>query len=134
MRAIALDIGNRYIGIAMQDHASDITYRYSTLDRKKEDVFLLLNKICSEENIDTIVAGIPYHVEDGSETEQTRLTRAFLVELKNKIKSVLNIVEIDETLTSKEAKRTLAIEGAQATEEHAEAARILLAEYLALGR
>ncbi|MEO6077203.1 MAG: Holliday junction resolvase RuvX, partial [Candidatus Andersenbacteria bacterium] len=78
--------------------------------------------------------GVPYHVEDGSETQQTKLTRDFLSELKNKLELALDIVEIDETLTSKEAKRTLAIEGAQATEEHAEAARILLAEYLALGR
>jgi len=132
-RALALDIGNRYIGVAMQDHASTITYRHATIDRKKENPYVSIQNICESEKVDTVVVGIPYHVEDGSETNQTRITRDFIADFKNINLMALNIVEMDETLTSKEAKRLLAIEGGSNTEEHAEAARILLAEYLGSG-
>ena len=128
---LALDIGNRYIGIAAVDHSGKIPYRYTTIDRKKEDVFAALKKICEQEHITTIVAGVPFHVEDGSETQQTKKTRAFIAELKTVLTDISEYVEIDETLTSQEAKRLLGIEGASADQEHAEAARILLSEYLA---
>lgn len=128
---IALDIGGRYIGIATMDHSGKIPYRYATIDRKKEDAFGVLKNICAQEQVFTIVAGVPFHVEDGSETQQTIRTRAFIDELKKALPEVREYVEIDETLTSQEAKRLLAIEGAPISEEHAEAARILLSEYLA---
>lgn len=131
MSVIALDIGGRYIGIAALDHAGEITYRHSTIDRKEQDAFEVLQDICDTEDVDTIVAGVPYHVEDGSETEQTSITRAFITELKDRLTMPVDIVEIDETLTSQEARSRLRVEGAAVSEEHAEAARLLLAEYLA---
>ncbi|HSX25217.1 MAG TPA: RuvX/YqgF family protein [Candidatus Andersenbacteria bacterium] len=128
---IALDIGGRYIGIAALDHSGKIPYRFKTIDRKQESALDAIKKICEQEDVITIVAGVPYHVEDGSETEQTRKTRAFIAELKSILPEAIDYIEIDETLTSQEAKRLLGIEGAPAAEEHAEAARILLSEYLA---
>lgn len=128
---IALDIGGRYIGIATVDHSGRIPYRYATIDRKKEDAIVALKKVCEQEAITHIVAGVPFHVEDGSETDQTRKTREFISQLKTALPDILEYIEIDETLTSQEAKRLLQIEGAAASEEHAEAARILLSEYLA---
>ncbi|OGY36004.1 MAG: hypothetical protein A3E36_04260 [Candidatus Andersenbacteria bacterium RIFCSPHIGHO2_12_FULL_45_11b] len=127
---VALDIGNRYIGIATVDHSGKIPYRYATIDRKSEDALAALKKICDEEKISIIVAGVPFHVEDGSETDQTRKTREFIAQLKTVLPDILEYIEIDETLTSQEAKRLLGIEGAPIAEEHAEAARILLYEYL----
>ena len=127
---IALDIGGRYIGIAALDHAGKIPYRFSTIDRKKDDAMTVLKNICDQENVATIVAGVPFHVEDGSETEQTKKTRIFIAELKSTLPEAIDYVEIDETLTSQESKRLLGIEGASIIEEHAESARILLSEYL----
>ena len=40
---------------------------------------------------------------------------------------------MDETLTSKEAKQTLSIEGADVSQEHAEAARLILQDFLIHG-
>ena len=128
---LALDIGGRYIGIATVDHSGKIPYRYATIDRKQQDAFEELKKICEKETITHVVAGVPFHVEDGSETQQTVKTREFIAQLKSVLPNILEYIEIDETLTSQEAKRLLGIEGAAITEEHAEAARILLSEYLA---
>ena len=128
---IALDIGGRYIGVATVDHSGKIPYRFATIDRKQEDAFKKIKQICEQEQITRIVAGVPFHVEDGSETQQTIKTREFIAQLKAVLPDILEYIEIDETLTSQEAKRLLGIEGAASTEEHAEAARILLSEYLA---
>ncbi len=128
---IALDIGDRYIGIATLDHSGKIPYRLKTIDRKKDEAIAVLKSICEQEQVSTIVAGMPYHVEDGSETKQTEKTRIFIAELRTVLPEAIDYVEIDETLTSQEAKRLLGIEGVALREEHSEAARILLSEYLA---
>ena len=131
MRILALDIGDRYIGIAATDHIDFFAYRYGTIDRKTQHAFLVLANIVKKEQIQTIIFGIPYHVEDGSETEQTRKTRAFAASLQDALGSSVKYEEQDETLTSHEAKRNLQDAGSSMSEEHAEAARILLSEYIA---
>lgn len=130
MNAIGLDVGDRYIGVAAMDHTDAIAYRYATIDRKESDALADITAIISSTGADTIIIGVPYHVEDGSETLQTTKTRDFIVHLRASLHSSLKIVELDETLTSREARRMLTVEGADPSEEHAEAARILLQEFL----
>lgn len=135
MKALALDIGDRYIGIAATDHVDEtLAYRYGTIDRKKEDAFTVLAGMVAKESIDTLILGIPYHVEDGSETEQTRKTKDFISALKERLGSSVGYIEVDETLTSFQAKENLKTEGIAATQEHAEAARVMLKEYLVSSR
>ncbi len=132
MKPLALDIGGRYIGIAAADHVdSSLAYRYGTIDRKVQDVFAALKEMIQKEGIDTLVLGIPYHVEDGSETQQTKKTREFIAQLKEALEKSISYIEVDETLTSLAAKENLKGEGADMKEEHAEAARVMLQEYLA---
>lgn len=133
MRAIALDVGDRYIGVAAQDHTDAIAYRYATLDRKQQDVFQELQDITRKELIDTIVVGVPYHIEDGSETQQTHKTRAFIDSLKENLPSAIPVIEVDETLTSRQARESLKEEGVDVSQEHAEAARIILQEFISHG-
>lgn len=133
MRALSLDVGDRYIGVAATDHSDPIAYRYTTLDRTAQDPFVELPRIVASEAVDTVVVGVPYHVEDGSETEQTKKTRHFIATLQRALGDTVRIVEMDETLTSREAKRTLAAEDADSSQEHAEAARIMLQEYISQG-
>lgn len=134
-RILALDIGDRYVGIAATDHIDEsLAYRYGTLDRKGEDVLSALADIIHKESIDTLILGVPYHVEDGSETAQTRKTKDFINAVKGKFGSSVGYVEVDETLTSLQAKENLKIEGIDNTEEHAEAARVMLKEYLVHSR
>jgi putative transcription antitermination factor YqgF len=131
MNIAALDIGNRYIGVAMTDHVdSKLAYRFATIDRKTQDVFLRLQEIVTNESVSKLLLGVPYHVEDGSETQQTKTTKAFIARVQEKLGSDIEYVEVDETLTSRAAKENLQLEGIDASEEHAEAARIMLQEYI----
>ncbi len=131
MKTFALDIGNRYVGIAATDHVdSNLAYRYGTIDRKTQDALVVLFDYIKKESIDTLVLGIPYHMEDGSETQQTAKTREFISQIKEKLGQSINYVEVDETLTSRAAKENLQYEGVDANQEHAEAARIMLQEFV----
>lgn len=135
MKALALDIGDRYIGLSVTDHVDEtLAYRYGTIDRKTQDAVFELQTIIQKESIDTLILGVPYHVEDGSETAQTKKTKDFISALKEKLGSSLMYVEVDETLTSLAAKENLKAEGLDMAQEHAEAARVMLAEYLATNR
>lgn len=133
-RVLALDIGDRYIGIAATDHMDFLAYRYGTIDRKTQHAFSVLADIVKKEQIQKIIFGIPYHLEDGSETEQTRKTKDFINAMKGKFGSSVGYVEVDETLTSFQAKENLKSEGIDNTQEHAEAARVMLKEYLVHSR
>lgn len=131
MKLLALDIGNRYIGVATTDHVDvSLAYRFATIDRKTQDVFSVLQTIVDQENVTLFVVGIPYHVEDGSETQQTKTTKEFIAALKERFGSVMKYIEVDETLTSRAAKENLKYEGGDEKQEHAEAARIMLQEYI----
>lgn len=129
-RAIALDVGDRYIGVAATDHTDAIAYRYATIDRTLLDPLIALADVVRAESIEKIIIGVPYHVEDGSETQQTQKTRAFIQELRSALPHTLTYIEVDETLTSSQAKSNIAVEGVSEKEEHAEAARMMLEEYL----
>lgn len=127
---IALDVGDRYVGIAATDHADAIAYRYATLDRTILNPFIAIADIVRAEAIVRIVVGVPYHVEDGSETAQTAKTKEFIQMLQESLSPRVEIVEVDETLTSAQARANLKQEGASEKEEHAEAARLMLQEYI----
>ena len=132
MKPLALDIGDRYIGLATTDHADkSLVYRYGTIDRKFQDAISVLQDAITKESIDTFILGVPYHVEDGSETAQTKKTLAFIDSLKAKFGSQLSYIEVDETLTSLAAKENLKGEHGSIHDEHAEAACVMLREYLA---
>lgn len=131
-RAIALDVGDRYVGIAATDHIDAIAYRYATIDRKQSEPFSVILDIVKKESIQEIVIGVPYHVEDGSETEQTKKTLDFISQLKEHVGSGVSYIQVDETLTSSQAKQNLKELGTSVHEEHAEAARLMLQEYLSL--
>ncbi len=131
MKPLALDIGDRYIGIATTDHVDEsLAYRYATIDRRVQDALRVLADMVAKESVDTLILGIPYHVEDGSETAQTKKTKEFIATLQKTFGSQLQYIEVDETLTSRQAKENLKEEGMDMTHEHAEAARVMLKEYL----
>ncbi len=134
MNPLALDIGNRYIGVAVVDHVDpSLAYRYGTIDRMTQDVLFELERIITAKSVTTLVLGVPYHMEDGSETVQTKTTREFISSIQEALGSSVTYVEVDETLTSHAARENLRHEGLDTTQEHAEAARIILQEFLARG-
>lgn len=112
-RAIGLDLGTRRIGVAICDDARTVATPYRTVrrvgDRKAEHGEI--GEIAASEDATLIVVGLPLSL-DGSEGPAARLIRS---EIKALTKSIgLEVVVIDERLTTVTADRDLAVMGVKA--------------------
>ncbi len=104
-RVMAIDYGERKIGIAMSDSLRIISYPYKTIDRKKTpNYFAEIKNIIEEKKVGAIVVGYPITM-DGNESKQTKVTSKFIEDLRQQIN--IEIHKCDERLTSKEAQRYL---------------------------
>ena len=104
-RAIAFDIGNKRIGVAISDPFNEYAMPCETYNRVGNfwtDVTAIA-KIAEERGVGVIVCGIPYNF-DGSESIQTVKTREFIEALKEK--TTLPIVLEDERFTTMQARET----------------------------
>lgn len=102
---MALDIGDKKIGIALSDPLKITSQGLETYERKdSDDDFHYLAKIIEDNQVATLVAGLPKNM-DGSEGPQAEKVRDFVDQL-----SRFTDVEIeffDERLTTVEAERML---------------------------
>ena len=128
---LALDYGERYVGVAITDPAGRLALRHSVIDQKQQNLMGLVRDIIHKENIDKILVGVPVSLE-GEETEQTYISLAFIERLQEELGEGIEVISADETLTSIEAEQRLMREGIKKEEAHAEAARIILEDYLRL--
>ena len=104
-RVMAIDYGERKIGIAMTDSLRIISYPYKTIDRKKTpDYVSEIKNIIGEKEIGAIVVGYPITM-GGNESKQTKITSKFIEDLRQRIN--IEVHKCDERLTSKEAQRYL---------------------------
>ncbi len=127
---LALDYGERYVGVAITDPEGRLALRHSVIDQKQHtNIFGLLRDIIQKEGIKKILVGVPVSLE-GEETEQTHISLAFIEKLQTEAGENVEVVPADETLTSVEAEQRLKRDGIAASESHAEAARIILEDYL----
>ncbi len=104
-RAIAFDIGNKRIGVAISDPFNEYAMPCETYNRVgnfQADVAAIA-KIAEERGVGVIVCGIPYNF-DGSESIQTVKTREFIEALK--AKTTLPIELEDERFTTMQARET----------------------------
>ncbi len=127
MKIAALDTGDRWTGVAIAD-ALGITVRpYTTIDSYKLKQFL--TTFIEEENISTIVAGLPITMR-GTESDQTRKVKDQIEELK--IAFPMITWELwDERMTSKQADRMKPSKSKDdKLASHARAAAIILQAYL----
>lgn len=125
---LCLDYGDRYIGLAAAELPDIPPHRYGVIDQRSGRALGQIKDLVAKENIRHILVGVPVSLE-GNPTQQTHVTLTFIEKLRAAV--TVGVEEVDETLTSAEARRRLQIEGTKPEEEHAEAARIMLAEYLA---
>ena len=128
MKIAALDYGERHIGVALTDDDGALALRHDTVSVDGENIFESIRRIVQIEVVDLVLVGIPRNL-DGEETQQSQKIRAFVVELQEQLTDV-EVQTIDETLTSVEAEENLKREGVSMGEVHAEAARIMLEDYL----
>jgi putative Holliday junction resolvase len=104
-RILALDIGEKRIGVAMSDALGIIAQPVKTLIFKGiEQLTSELIQMINEHNIKELIIGMPYNMK-GQSSKKTEEIR----KIKNSLESKLNIpiIEIDERLTTKIAERTL---------------------------
>ncbi len=121
MNILAIDFGTKYIGLAWVGHGVDVVLPYGRVAYtvwKQE-----LPQLIRDEKINHVVVGIPYHAEDGTETENSRRVRAFIRELEQLIS--VSVTTVDERFTTKEAQ---VMEGDATLDE--KAAMLMLQQYL----
>jgi len=104
-RLLAIDYGERRIGIALSDPVQIIAFPYIIIDTKKTPLFFSkIAEIVNEQDIEKVIIGIPLDI-NGKETEKSIQIRNFAKELKQYID--LPIIFWDESYTTQEATKIL---------------------------
>jgi putative Holliday junction resolvase len=100
---LGIDLGDRRIGVACADTTSGAVLPLLTLRRGTplQDAEAL-QRLCAERGADAVVVGLPLHL-DGSESEQSRLTREWAAAVGPRLTVPLSFR--DERLSSETAER-----------------------------
>lgn len=96
MRILALDVGDKTIGVAVTDPLNIFAQGITTIERVgiKKDTTKVLNYI-KEYGCDTLVIGLPTNLS-GHDTIQTEKVREFRTRMENKLRSSgLSNVKVD---------------------------------------
>lgn len=124
---IALDVGEKRIGVAVGDSGVRIAVPFETIEVDGGEVEAIA-EIVVKENADTIVVGYPRN-QSGEPTPQTQ----FVIDFADKLRDIAeNIVFQDESLTSVLAEQRLESYKQPYTKADidAQAAAIILQDYL----
>ena len=107
MRKLGIDYGEARVGIAITDALNITVQGLETIQRNQSDKIVLkrLDEILQEYEVDTIVVGMPFHM-NGTISERAKMTESFVHKLKCKYNTI-KIETIDERLTTVEAHKTM---------------------------
>jgi putative Holliday junction resolvase len=133
---MALDWGERRVGVAMSDEAGLLAQPLETIERRPRGEPLLdrLAWLVKEYGVREIVVGLPLHMDgrSGPEAERVRAFGAIVAE-----RTGVPVDYLDERWTSREAERVLGEAGASRTRRRAKrqrtdpvAAALILRTYL----
>ncbi len=134
-RTMALDYGERRIGVAVSDPLRMIASPLATLQRRagKRPPWAEITKLVEEQEVDEAVVGLPLDLS-GEETEWTREVRQFGEDLARRTGLPVNYV--DERMTSVAAERAVRGMGLKRSEREqkeridAAAAALILSAWL----
>jgi len=127
MRILAVDFGEKRIGLATSDATGTLATPRRTLARRADpEAMAEILRFCEEEGIELILLGIPRSPE-GRESGFAARIRSFAAKLEARTGIPIRFHE--ETLTSNEAARRLP-PGASREELDQAAAAVLLEDYL----
>lgn len=104
-RTLALDVGNKRIGIAYSDPFG-ISLNPLPYIENNDKVFENLSRLIKEYDIGTVVVGLPLTLK-GEEGEQAKKTKGFVEVLKKHIPEEIKIEFIDERFTTALAEKHL---------------------------
>ena len=134
---MGLDYGDKTVGVAISDELLVTAQPIETIERERANklrkTYQRIEALISEYSVEKIVIGRPLNM-NGTEGERVETTRAFADELTRR--TGLEIIEVDERLTTVEANRILEETGVanSARKEYIDkmAAAIILQSYLDL--
>ena len=109
-RIVALDIGDKRIGVAYSDPFGEYAVPGDTYFRTGDlmrDV-AAMKELAERENASAVVCGLPLNA-DGTESIQTRKTARFIAALRDVLS--IPVYEEDERYTTREARRDLVFSG-----------------------
>lgn len=108
-KLLALDIGERRIGVAISDALGMLAHPFTTLEWKGiKHLISDLQQIIDQQQIAKVIVGVPYTMK-GSLSKKTEEITAIIAELKVALK--IEIREVDERLTTKMAHDALHASG-----------------------
>ena len=115
MRILALDVGEKRIGIAKPDETGTLAVPYGVYHRKNftEDVASLA-ALCQNLGIEALVVGLPLNM-DGTEGPQAKRVREFAEKLAEVVK--VPVFYVDERWTTEEAERAMREAGEKPSRE-----------------
>jgi putative Holliday junction resolvase len=130
---MALDVGDRRIGVALSDPTGMLATPLTAVDRvaaKPSDIDEIL-RIAREQGAESIIVGLPLSLS-GAEGDQARSVRAFVADLS--ARSGLPVETIDERYSTVQAQRMLHESGSGRSRDRgrldASAAAVILQAYL----
>ena len=127
MRVLALDYGDARCGCALSDHTGTIVTPIAAVLRPGTRRGLVtLQRLVAEREVDCVVVGLPLSLR-GTDTDQTRDTRAFAKQLSLRLGERVPVEMHDERFTTRIAQR---MEGPFAASEDSRAAAHLLESWL----
>ena len=136
-RSLALDVGNRRIGVAVSDEGKLIARPLEVIDRKTQNPIKHITAHIANLKPDEIIVGYPYQ-KDGSISEQAAQVEAFVALLRPHIS--IPLVYQDERFSTGEAQtviklntrksKTSAQRTKPASHDDAVAAAVILQRYL----
>jgi putative holliday junction resolvase len=131
VRVLALDYGSARCGCAVSDPTGTIVTPLETVERpaSKRGMARLLTLI-REREVARVVVGLPLSLS-GTDTDQTRETRAFAQRLAQRLGEEIPLEMHDERFTTKMAQRIEGAHGSQRASEDSRAAAHLLESWLA---
>ena len=107
MKYLGLDLGSRTLGVAISDEMGILARSYDTLrfhDDDYDKAASYVVSVCSKENINTVVLGLPKHM-NGDLGQRCEIS----FEFKKKLEDLanLNVILMDERLTTVIVDKTM---------------------------
>lgn len=108
-RILAIDYGDKKVGLALSDPMKIIAKPYKTIiNDSKESLLIDINQIIKLKDVNEIVVGLPKTLKN-TYSDQTHKVQEFIDFITDSLD--INIVVVDERLSSIEAKRSLINQG-----------------------
>ena len=135
-RVMAVDLGDKNIGIALSDRSKMIARGFGTIKRSSRNSdFEKFGRIVKEQDVSQIVVGVPT-LPSGGEGSRAAWTRDYAADLGRKLD--LEVVLWDESFSSLDAQASLRDRGASRDKKRsrvdAVAAAFILQSYLDASR